>query len=66
MQAFASSLSNSLAAHALLQGIGVGDENATVLAATMTWIMKGMQDVTCRNFFLLCLCLSFTYWFAVV
>ncbi|XP_025089925.1 RUS1 family protein C16orf58 homolog [Pomacea canaliculata] len=40
VQAFASSLSNSLAAHALLQGIGVGDENATVLAATMTWIMK--------------------------
>lgn len=40
IQAFASSITGTLAAQAVLKGVGVGDENATVLAATMTWILK--------------------------
>ncbi|KAK7499136.1 hypothetical protein BaRGS_00009683, partial [Batillaria attramentaria] len=40
VQAFASSVSGTLAAHSLLHGIGVGDENATVLAASFTWLLK--------------------------
>ncbi|KAK6190597.1 hypothetical protein SNE40_002428 [Patella caerulea] len=40
IQAFASSITGTLAARALLKGMGVGDENATVLAATMTWLLK--------------------------
>lgn len=40
VQAFASSITGSLATQAVLKGVGVGDESATVLAATMTWLMK--------------------------
>jgi len=40
MQAFASSISGSLATAAVLQGVGVGDSEATALAATFTWILK--------------------------
>ncbi|XP_076449881.1 RUS family member 1-like [Babylonia areolata] len=40
VQAFASSLSGALATHSLLHGMGVGDESATVLAATVTWLLK--------------------------
>jgi len=42
LQAFASSITHSLATQALLKGVGVGDTSATVLAATITWLMKGM------------------------
>ncbi|XP_030880240.1 RUS1 family protein C16orf58 homolog [Leptonychotes weddellii] len=41
VQAFASSLSGSLATHAVLLGIGVGNEKASVSAATATWLVKG-------------------------
>ena len=41
-QAFCSSITGSLATHALLKGVGVGDDNATVMAATITWIMQSM------------------------
>ncbi|ELU07084.1 hypothetical protein CAPTEDRAFT_141059, partial [Capitella teleta] len=40
VQAFASSITNTLATQAVLKGVGVGDEQATVLAATLTWLMK--------------------------
>lgn len=41
LQAFASSLSGSLATHAVLLGIGVGNAQASVSAATATWLVKG-------------------------
>lgn len=41
-QAFASSITGTLATQAMLKGVGVGDESATALAATMTWILKGL------------------------
>jgi len=40
LQAFASSISGSLATQAVLQGVGVGDESATALAATITWLLR--------------------------
>ena len=40
LQAFASSISGSLATKAVLEGVGVGDGNATALAATITWLLR--------------------------
>ena len=40
VQAFASSISGSLATKAVLEGVGVGDENATSLSATITWLLR--------------------------
>ncbi|CAG0918584.1 unnamed protein product [Notodromas monacha] len=40
LQAFASSLSGALATRAVLVGAGVGDENATALGATLSWLLK--------------------------
>ena len=40
VQAFASSISGSLATKAVLEGVGVGDESATSLAATITWLLR--------------------------
>lgn len=40
-QAFSSSLSGTLATQASLRGVGVGNQEATVAAATMTWLLKG-------------------------
>ena len=40
LQAFASSISGTLATQAVLEGIGVGDEEATPLAATITWLLR--------------------------
>lgn len=42
IQAFASSISSSLATKAILTGVGVGDEEATAVAATITWLLKGL------------------------
>ena len=39
-QAFCSSITGTLATQAMLKGYGVGDEKATALAATMTWILR--------------------------
>ncbi|CAG5123515.1 unnamed protein product [Candidula unifasciata] len=39
-QAFASSITGTLAAHAVLKGVGVGDASATVMGATLTWLLK--------------------------
>uniref|UniRef100_A0A670JBN7 RUS family member 1 n=1 Tax=Podarcis muralis TaxID=64176 RepID=A0A670JBN7_PODMU len=40
VQAFASSITGTLATQAVLKGVGVGDEASTVTAATVTWILK--------------------------
>ncbi|XP_026539248.1 RUS1 family protein C16orf58 homolog isoform X2 [Notechis scutatus] len=40
IQAFASSITGTLATQAVLKGVGVGDETSTVAAATITWILK--------------------------
>ncbi|XP_077170723.1 RUS family member 1 isoform X2 [Paroedura picta] len=40
VQAFASSITGTLATQAVLKGVGVGDETSTVAAATVTWILK--------------------------
>ncbi|XP_034046722.1 RUS1 family protein C16orf58 homolog [Thalassophryne amazonica] len=40
VQAFSSALSGTLATQASLRGVGVGNQQATVAAATVTWILK--------------------------
>ncbi|XP_017504188.1 RUS family member 1 isoform X1 [Manis javanica] len=51
VQAFASSLSGSLATHAVLVGIGVGDAKASVSAATATWLVKDSTGMLGRIIF---------------
>ncbi|XP_024416092.2 RUS family member 1 isoform X2 [Desmodus rotundus] len=51
VQAFASSLSGSLATHAVLLGIGVGNAKASVSAATATWIVKDSTGMLGRIIF---------------
>ncbi|KAK0153743.1 RUS1 family protein C16orf58 [Merluccius polli] len=40
VQAFSSSLSGTLATQASLRGVGVGNREATVAAATVTWLLR--------------------------
>ncbi|XP_071849828.1 RUS family member 1-like isoform X2 [Apostichopus japonicus] len=40
VQAFSSSITGTLATHAMLKGVGVGDETASAAAATITWLLK--------------------------
>ncbi|XP_029365320.1 RUS family member 1 [Echeneis naucrates] len=40
VQAFSSSLSGTLATQASLKGVGVGNQEATVAAATATWLLR--------------------------
>ncbi|KAG1658372.1 RUS1 family protein C16orf58 [Nymphon striatum] len=40
VQAFSSSITHTLATEAVLKGIGVGQSDATLLAATVTWLLK--------------------------
>lgn len=40
IQAFASSITGTLAAQSVLRGIGVGNEQASLLGATLTWLLK--------------------------
>ncbi|XP_014455665.3 RUS family member 1 isoform X2 [Alligator mississippiensis] len=40
LQALASSVTGALATQAVLRGVGVGDRDASVAAATTTWILK--------------------------
>nr|XP_042140206.1 RUS family member 1 isoform X2 [Peromyscus maniculatus bairdii] len=51
VQAFASSLSGSLATQAVLQGLGVGDAKASVSAATSTWLLKDSTGMLGRIVF---------------
>ncbi|CAH2308315.1 Hypothetical predicted protein [Pelobates cultripes] len=59
LQAFASSVTGSLATHSLLRGSGVGDSTASVTAATITWILRGTPVHTGRfanTYFIYCSC----------
>jgi hypothetical protein len=40
-KAFCSSISGALAAKAIFESVGVGDEKATAYGATLTWLIKG-------------------------
>jgi len=40
LQAFASTIMGTLTTHSIMRGIGVGESNATPLAAAITWILK--------------------------
>ena len=40
VQAFASSITNALAFSAILEGLGVGDDKASVVSATFVWLIK--------------------------
>lgn len=51
IQAFASSINGSIATHAVLKGIGVGDESTSVLTATLTWIVKDGTSMVGRILF---------------
>ncbi|XP_066131869.1 RUS family member 1 [Saccopteryx bilineata] len=51
VQAFASSLSGALATHAVLLGIGVGNPEASVSAATATWLVKDSTGMLGRIVF---------------
>ncbi|XP_013064724.2 RUS family member 1-like [Biomphalaria glabrata] len=51
IQAFASSITGALAAHAVLKGVGVGDEEATVLGATISWLLKDGTGMVGRILF---------------
>ena len=51
VQAFASSVTGSLATAAVLEGVGVGDAAATPLAATLTWILKDGAGMVGRILF---------------
>jgi hypothetical protein len=39
-KAFCSSISGALAARAMFESIGVGDDKATAYGATLTWLVK--------------------------
>ncbi|XP_069860164.1 RUS family member 1-like [Dipodomys merriami] len=51
VQAFASSLSGSLATQAVLLGLGVGNAKASVSAATATWLVKDSAGMLGRIVF---------------
>lgn len=40
VQAFCSTITGTLSTHAILKGVGVGDEAVNALSATATWILK--------------------------
>lgn len=51
VQAFSSSLSGTLATQASLKGVGVGNQEATVAAATITWLLRDGTGMLGRIFF---------------
>lgn len=51
VQAFASSQNGALATLAVLRGVGVGNEQATVLAAALTWLLKDGVGMIARIVF---------------
>ncbi|XP_077995732.1 RUS family member 1-like [Glandiceps talaboti] len=51
VQAFCSYLTGTLATQAMLKGVGVGDETATPVAATITWILKDGTGMVGRILF---------------
>ncbi|KAM8825242.1 RUS family member 1 [Synchiropus picturatus] len=51
VQAFCSSLSGTLATQAALRGVGVGNQEATVAAATVTWLLRDGTSMVGRILF---------------
>ncbi|XP_005405383.1 PREDICTED: RUS1 family protein C16orf58 homolog [Chinchilla lanigera] len=51
VQAFASSLSGALATHAVMLGLGVGNAEASLAAATATWLVKDSTGMLGRIVF---------------
>ncbi|KAM9392767.1 RUS family member 1 isoform 1-T2 [Pholidichthys leucotaenia] len=51
LQAFSSSLSGTLATQASLRGIGVGNQEATIAAATITWLFRDGMGMLGRILF---------------
>ncbi|XP_014346852.1 RUS1 family protein C16orf58 homolog isoform X1 [Latimeria chalumnae] len=51
VQAFASSITGTLATQAVLRGVGVGDSTATIVGATVTWILKDGTGMVGRILF---------------
>lgn len=51
VQAFCSSLSGTLATQAALKGVGVGNQEATVAAATVTWLLRDGTSMVGRILF---------------
>ncbi|KAL2100960.1 hypothetical protein ACEWY4_002721 [Coilia grayii] len=51
LQAFSSSLSGTLATQASLKGVGVGNQEATVAAATITWLLRDGTGMVGRILF---------------
>ncbi|CAG0890497.1 unnamed protein product [Cyprideis torosa] len=51
IQAFCSSLNGSFATRAVLKGAGVGDESATALAATVSWLLRDGTGMVSRIVF---------------
>ncbi|KAM6166020.1 RUS family member 1 [Erethizon dorsatum] len=51
VQAFASSLSGALATHAVMLGLGVGNAEASLAAATATWLVKDSTGMLGRIIF---------------
>ncbi|CDW55786.1 DUF647 domain containing protein [Trichuris trichiura] len=49
-QAFCSSVTGALGMHAVLRGVGVGDENASVLAASLTWLLRDGSGMVAQIF----------------
>uniref|UniRef100_A0A915KXA5 Protein root UVB sensitive/RUS domain-containing protein n=1 Tax=Romanomermis culicivorax TaxID=13658 RepID=A0A915KXA5_ROMCU len=50
-QAFCSSITGTLATEAILKGVGVGDQSATALAATLTWLLRDGSGMVGRIIF---------------
>ncbi|XP_061906207.1 RUS1 family protein C16orf58 homolog [Entelurus aequoreus] len=51
VQAFSSSLTGTLATQASLKGVGVGNQEATVAAATVTWLLRDGTSMLGRILF---------------
>ncbi|XP_014679198.1 PREDICTED: RUS1 family protein C16orf58 homolog [Priapulus caudatus] len=51
IQAFASSISSTLATQSVLKGVGVGDDTATAMGATITWLLKDGTSMVGRIMF---------------
>ncbi|KFD51052.1 hypothetical protein M514_08093 [Trichuris suis] len=49
-QAFCSSVTGALGMHAVLRGVGVGDEKASVLAASLTWLLRDGSGMIAQIF----------------
>ncbi|GAB1603789.1 RUS1 family protein C16orf58-like [Argonauta hians] len=51
IQAFSSSITGTLATQSILKGMGVGNDQATVLSATLTWLLQDCTGMLGNIFF---------------